>query len=378
VNDIAAVLESPMSVAPAPIVNVRLFSQFNSTGVGRHCENAFFSMERHRSTGMLVDVADPSSEAGVRRVMAAADTDVTLFFWRYPPEQIRQVRGRKILWWFFESDRLPRHWLDQLQPYDQVWAPSPWAREVLLAHGIADEQVRVVESGVNAQLFCPAARPAHEGFIFLCVGKYEKRKSIDEVIEAFVAEFPAADCPDVQLWLKVDFPLFPERAPALAARLAHDPRLRVVSGNFSDEQMADLYRTADAFVFASKAEGFGLPLLEAMACGTPAIATRTSAQAAFLDCVPDWYRPVDFAVEPIVDEDYAYFYAADYGGTEFGNWAVPSVGSIRQGMREVYSAPQEWRERALRASAVLRGEFSWDAVAKRAVIEINALTGRAS
>ena len=268
---------------------------------------------------------------------------------------------------------MPSKWLEELRPYDQVWAPSAWGRDVLLAHGVPPGRVRVLESGFNARIFQPGPDAVRADFVFLCVGKYEKRKSIDEAIQAFEQEFPADRYPDVKLWLKADFPLFPERAQQLASRLAHDIRIRVVSGDLSDEQMAQLYRRADAFVFASKAEGFGLPLLEAIACGVPVIATRVSAQTVFLDAIPGLFAPIDYKLAPIDDPDYRHFYGADYGGSDFGNWALPSIPSIRQAMRELFERPAHWRALARQASTLVRARFCWDAVACRALDTVQEL-----
>src|SRR5262249_39107250 len=146
-----------------------------------------------------------------------------------------------------------------------------------------------------------------------------------------------------------DYPLFPQRIAELRQRVAPDPRIRVVSGIFSDEQMAVLYNSADAFVFPSKAEGFGLPCIEAMACAVPVIATNVSAQSVFLDRVQSLYWPVEYQVVPLNDADYAYFYGAEYAGEDFGRWAIPSIASLRAGMRNLFEHVGTWRERAVKA-----------------------------
>lgn len=352
---------------------LNFFCEFNHTGIGRHCENAFFSIERQRPPGLVLEYVHPARHDTVRRTIAQArpERDATMFFWRFPAHVVQMFPGRHILWWFFESNRLPRTWLEQLRSFDQIWAPSIWARDVLLAHDVGPERVKVIESGVNTRIFRPA-RIAHDGFVFLSVGKYEKRKSIDEIIEAFVAEFPPAAYPAVRLRLKADFPIFPERAGQLAARLAHDRRIEVVSGSLSDEQMADLYAGADAFVFPSKAEGFGLPCLEALACAVPVIATNVSAQSVFLDRIPGLFLPVAFQLAPIVDTDYEQFYAADYAGEALGQWALPSVDSLRAAMREVYQNPERWRQNALDAAAILGAEFSWERIGAKAITTLTA------
>lgn len=352
-------------------MHVRLLGQFNETGVGRHSENAYHSMMRNRALGMTLEYVNAGVEASVRRAVAQEQVqrDTTLFFNRCPADFLRHFRGRKIVWWFFESDCLAPLWIEQLRPFDQVWAPSAWAARVLAAHGLPEARLRVVESGFNQAVFHPAPQPGRvrQEYVFLQVGKYEKRKSIDETVSAFRAEFPAQRWPDVRLWLKADFPMFPERVQQLAQHVADDARIRVISGRFSDEDMADLYRSADAFVFPSKSEGFGLPCLEAIACGLPAIATAVSAQTAFLDPIEGLYHAVDYTVAPIDDEDYRRFYESDYAGSPLGNWALPSVDSLRAAMRALYERRAEWRERGRLAADRLRVDFSWDAIGCKAI-----------
>ena len=349
-------------------MRINFFCQFNHTGVGRHCENAYIGATRVKPAGVHLHYVDSFRDSSVRGLIANArpQTDTTLFFWRAPAEFLRQVQGLKIGWLFFEADRLPPVWVQQMGEFDQLWMPSGWAREVLLAHGLPDQRIRVIESGVNQRIYFP--RPiAHQKFVLLFVGKYEVRKSLDETIEAYFEEFPANGSSDTELWIKADHPVFPARVAQLQAKYAHDPRVRFLSGRFSDAQMASLYNRADAFVFPSKAEGFGLPCIEALACGLPVITTDYSAQTAFLQHVRGLFFPVEFAMADVVDPDQEHFYGRDYAGIGFGRWATPSIASIRSGMREVYENRQAWRERARQASEVIRETFAWERIARKAI-----------
>jgi glycosyltransferase involved in cell wall biosynthesis len=360
-------------------VHVNFFCMFNVTGVGRHCENAYFSMLRQRPPGVFLSYVDAMRDSSVRRAIrdSRAESHVTAYFWRMPLEHGHIFPGRSFFWWFFESDHLPQKWLEQTLLFDEIWAPSPWARDVLLAHDVDPDRVRVVESGVNTRIFSPAAqRPERPGFIFLLVGKHEKRKSIDETVAAFIAEFPLARFAQMQLWLKADFPMFPERVKELARRVSSDPRIKVISGVMTDDAMADLYRQADAFVFPTKAEGFGLPCIEAIACGLPVITTEVSAQRTFLDHIPGLFASVDYTVAPIVDVDFTNLYGADYAGEPLGTWAIPSIASLRSAMRDVYENRANWRRKGLQASAVIREQFSWDAIGRKALDGVQALHAR--
>src|SRR5207245_3763155 len=64
--------------------------------------------------------------------------------------------------------------------------------------------------------------------------------------------------------------------PELAARLGLEKQV-VFTGVVSDQRLIELYQRATLFVFPSRYEGFGLPVLEAMACGCPVISSNASS-----------------------------------------------------------------------------------------------------
>jgi len=348
--------------------NLNFFGNFNGTGVGRHTENAFMGASRTRPQGVSLRYVNFGRQSSVRRLIFSArpQTDTTVFFWRQAFEFLQQVRGCRVGWLFFESDKVPEPWLRQMDAFDRLWMPSEWGRDVLLAHGLSEGKIRIVESGINERIYFP--KPIeHDGFVFLFIGKHEPRKSLEETIAAFAQEFPADACPNVELWVKADHPIFPHRVAELRARYADQRHVRFVSGFFSDEQMAHLYNRADAFVYPTKAEGFGLPCIEALACGLPVITTEYSAQTTFLKHVRGLFYTVQFEIADLVDQDYAYFYARDYGGQGYGHWAVPKIESIRAGMRDIYDNIGTWRDRARQASRIIHENFSWDRIGRKAI-----------
>jgi glycosyltransferase involved in cell wall biosynthesis len=130
------------------------------------------------------------------------------------------------------------------------------AHEAVELLGVDEERVRVIPHGVEAP-FEPHG-PAAGGEYLLAVGTLEPRKNLPRVVLA--AERSGVDVRVVGApgWGDVDVES---------------------TGFVSDDELARLYRGAAALVYPSLYEGFGLPVLEAMASGTPVVTSRDGALA---------------------------------------------------------------------------------------------------
>ena len=132
-------------------------------------------------------------------------------------------------------------------------------RDLVKLWGVAADRIVVTPNGVD-----PAFSPGDGGHDYvLAVGAIQTRKNQ-------LAALEAADA--------VGLPLVvagPEKDPSLAAELR--ARGARVEGYVDVERLAELYRGAACLVQASRYEGFGLPVLEAMASGTPVVAAHEPA-----------------------------------------------------------------------------------------------------
>ncbi len=108
-------------------------------------------------------------------------------------------------------------------------------------------------------------------------GGIDHRKNVEGIIRAF-AMLPQAQRDAHQLAIVCSVS-DPERIrlEKLVRSSGLTPRSVVLTGFVSDADLVDLYRCCELFVFPSRYEGFGLPVLEAMACGAPTIAADTSS-----------------------------------------------------------------------------------------------------
>jgi glycosyltransferase involved in cell wall biosynthesis len=226
----------------------------------------------------------------------------------------------------------------------------------------------VVPEGVDPGRFQPDTQ-THDKYRFLAVGKYEVRKGIDEAIEAFCDAFPDSTTP-VELWIKGDFFGDPQRNELLRAKARIDARIKLIEGVFPDDQLPKLYHSADAFVYPSRAEGWGLPCLEAIACGLPVLATNYSGHSEFLAPLAGHVIEIEWDLGPLVDPDYQSLYGAAYKTPDQGNWAIPRRSSIVSGMRALFENHAEWRAHGLAAAEIARHRFSWRASAELALSRI--------
>jgi glycosyltransferase involved in cell wall biosynthesis len=131
-------------------------------------------------------------------------------------------------------------------------------REIVATFGCGDEHVVVTPNGVGPPF--AAEGNVAEGHYFLYVGNDKPHKNVDVLVEAFGRVTGAS--------------LVLTGAPFERFR---DRERVVVSGFVSDDELAALYRGAIALVMPSREEGFGLPALEAMACGCAVITSNAAA-----------------------------------------------------------------------------------------------------
>jgi glycosyltransferase involved in cell wall biosynthesis len=145
------------------------------------------------------------------------------------------------------------------------------AREIHRDFGVARERIRMVANGVDTEIFSPAPETPRNPREILCVGRAsDPNKGIRTLIEA-IPELP----PDVRLTLVDD--AHPDNTARKRAReLGCEDRVDIV-GRVPLETLIGLYRRAAVVVVPSRYEGFGLPAAEAMACGTPVVATAAGA-----------------------------------------------------------------------------------------------------
>ena len=180
---------------------------------------------------------------------------------------------------------------------DLVLVPSQTTADDCSRHGITSDRLRLVPHGVAPPHVTTdavtqfQAKHALRGPYVLWCGTLEPRKNLGTLVAAF--ERVAAVDPDVQLALAG--PDGWGNAGADLARLLGGPvGKRVVRlGRLSDDELAAAYSGARGFCFPSLWEGFGMPVLEAMAYGVPVVTSADTSMAEFASGAALLVDPLD-------------------------------------------------------------------------------------
>jgi glycosyltransferase involved in cell wall biosynthesis len=288
-------------------------------------------IERERLDLLHSPVAAVSSLARVPRVVTIHDVPA------------RGTEGGGLL----SPNRLRLH--HALAVAAAVITPSEATREALLAINPAwDDRIRVIPHGVDDD-FRPVGPPFNRerygvppGPYLLTVGTLRQRKDPETSIRAL--SHLVQQGRDVRLLFAGKQQMDPSEIETIAKRANVHDRV-VFLGYVPREDLPDLYRDAAAFVLPSRLEGFGLPLVEAMASGTPVVAASTSS-------IPE-----------VVGDGGVLFAAGDHD-------------QLARVVGEILDDPA--RRGELRARGLARARaFDWKATARRHVEVYREALGRA-
>jgi len=155
-------------------------------------------------------------------------------------------------------------WKKHKNDFEKIITVSEYSKNELIKYlNLEPDSIIPVYNALNHKLFKPAGNKKD---YFLHISEYQPVKNLDRVIKAYLQALKQADLPD--LWIvSRNFP----------QKNIHK-KIKILENRYrTNQEIVELYQNAYGFLFPSLHEGFGLPIIEAMACATPVITSDTTA-----------------------------------------------------------------------------------------------------
>jgi len=301
----------------------------------------------------------------------------------------------------YEFTRVPPEWVPHQKDVNEIWVPSRFVYYVFQMNGFDTKKLVIVPEPIDVHYYDPrvvdplylpnrgpwrsdsnvpssqafdARKPPYSlrsNFKLMSVFKWEDRKAWDVLLNAYVKAFQASDPVSLYLYcylwsgsdarnptkilnnalehIRKKFPNRPKETI---------PHIEIITEQLSEEDMVRAYRSADAFVLPSRGEGWGLPIIQAMAMGLPTIATNWSGQVDFMgeDRQQSYALKIDHLEN--VPRD------SSYGWVNGKIWAQPSEDHLVELFKHVYEHPEEARELGKRARQHIVEYFSDEVIAR--------------
>ncbi|MFN4260359.1 MAG: glycosyltransferase [Gemmataceae bacterium] len=266
---------------------------------------------------------------------------------------------RPYLFTVWETTQLPPSWLDSLSRYEHIFVMSQWVADVFRVAGCSDP--KVLRLGVEPDVYHPHGDKfdfnSEKTFLNICHNQH--RKGLDVLVKAWLQvknQMPLAQlclCGydiDLSRWLGKPSKEF--WYGKFKYRHFQDQRITVLCPRvpLDYDEMSALYRGAHAYVLSSRSEGFGLPVIEAMSCGTLSIVPNYSATAEFVrddHCLSFGGLPHE--------ANYS-----DKGFQNVGSWWEPSQKELQNCLLRAYFMDEAERSHMThRARQFVLNEYTW-------------------
>ncbi|HUB45660.1 MAG TPA: glycosyltransferase family 4 protein [Acetobacteraceae bacterium] len=230
----------------------------------------------------------------------------------------------------------PQDWAGCDRNFDEIWTPSSFSRESL--GRLLGRPIHVVPHHIAPQTM----RERDPCWPFTVLALADSRSSFDRknpegALRAFLGAFGAS--PRARLILKLNGRSVELDAFERSCRHLLDSRnVEIVRTYLDGSAMARLFRSADVLLSLHRAEGFGLPLLEAMSHGIPVVATAWSGNMDFMS--PSDSELVPYRLVPVSD------LSGVYGNSM---WAEPDIKAAACMLRRLADDQEHYRRVATAA-----------------------------
>ncbi|MCF6288994.1 MAG: glycosyltransferase [Proteobacteria bacterium] len=270
----------------------------------------------------------------------------------------------KIGFTMLEVDGFPEQWIKQANKMDEVWVPSEFNKQTMLDSGLK-RPIYKIPLGVDCNYFNPqikSLKNKNKDYVFFTNIEWGERKNPQMQLQQFNKTFKASD--DVCLIAKLN-----NRDPSINLQQEiKNLKLQTVGGRiyfiinriFDFYQLPLLYRSIDCYITAGRGEGWDMPLMEAMACGLPTIATNWGAHQEFATAENCYLLDITGTIPAQAKCPY-------YAGF---NWANPDANHFSELLLNIYNNQATATKKGMLAAKQMQQNWSWENTASKIIERI--------
>lgn len=314
------------------------------------------------------------------------DTSIMIFH----ENEMNRFYGKKRIGFPVFETGIRKEDIPLLESLDYIFQPSHWGKEYLEKLGF--KNVYVVPEGYSDKVFntmisCNFKEKLNildkHGIIFTHIGKFEYRKSSEDILTVFTQALEGENVkcklfahmfnPFMLQWLDIvekhlfdlGYSILQKESNLIKYSKANLTVLVLKTGLKS---IVDFYRQSHFGLYASKAEGFNLPLIESLACGLPCITTNWTGQSEYLKDYPKELI-IEKGEEEIANDGVWFF------GSK-GTWIKPDLSSLKNILQKIVKDPVTYLNLYKQCNDCVK-DFTWkNSVLKAIAImkELNILT----
>ena len=322
--------------------------------------------------GLNIELFNPDSKVEKNE---KKDSLINIYH-HFPPNLTPPESGKWVIIQPWEFGSLPKSWVETFSAkVDEMWIPSNYVKQVYVESGIPEDKVFVIPNGFNPKIFnidkSDIKLKTRKKFKFLFVGGTIYRKGIDILLKAYTELFTSVD--DVVLIIKDmggDSFYNGQTFTTQINEIIKDkslPEIEYINKFLTVEELKGLYQTSDVLVQPYRGEGFGLPILESMACGTPVIVTNGGAALDFcnsensflLKAEKSFYKEKKVGKLETVDHPWLY--------------EVP-LNELVSKMKYVTEHIDEIKEKGSKAFEFVHSNFTWEKSTEKIIERIKLLS----
>lgn len=258
-----------------------------------------------------------------------------------PPFNENNRSKYKIIYFYWETDKLPKSWIKSIHKSDEIWAPCQLVKDVCIKSGY-NKIINIVPTPSFAENYSKNIKLKNnisnyflnpEYYKFYSIFQWQPRKGYEELLSAYFDEFKFDE--EVVLIIKTNLIIGITKKDIINTinkiKKINNSNAKVflITDYLSNNDMFSLHKYGDCFVLPHYGEGWGMPIHEAAFFGSPIITTKYGGITEFLDSNIYW---IDHKMSPVFGMDWNNVYSSEQ------NWAKPNIESLKKHLRFVFNS----------------------------------------